>query len=36
MRSGLRVLFPVGAYKAWRWYGASRSTATVPWAVPSS
>jgi len=35
MRRGLRVLFPVGAYKAWRWYGASRSTATVPWAVPS-
>jgi putative transposase len=35
LRRGVSVLFPAGAYKAWRWYGASRSTASVPWAVPS-
>jgi putative transposase len=28
MRMGLRVMFPAGTYKAWRWYGAMRAEGT--------
>jgi len=35
MRRGLRTVFPGGTYKAWRWYGATRLEASVPWAVRS-
>jgi len=36
-RRGLRVLFPAGTYKAWRWYGASRAEGPPPgWGVAAS